>query len=281
MSSADSSTNTAERAVERTPLDWKTLLLLALMYALLLGNGWLYWNAPLPLLLHVAIATIAIHMAFTIWHEAAHKNVAGPLWANHLVGVLGMFPYVTPYFMQRWIHLEHHRKLNKPEDPNYAYLDGSFATIVLRYPRALGYAKKLLTKDPREPWQKLSDFSLLGVVTAIHLYALWQGWLLDLLLLWALPVVLAKIIMDWYVNYLPHVGLPPHRFLGTRIIDVSWFTPLILCHNYHAIHHLWPGIPWHRYPAVYREKLDYLREHRVPIEQQVFGGRSRPAQGEA
>lgn len=266
---------------DRTSTDWKTLLLLAGMYAVLLGNGWLYFHAPLPLLLHVAIGTLGIHLAFTVWHEAAHRNVVGPMWANHVIGVLGMFPYVTPYFMQRWIHLEHHRKTNRPEDPNFVYLDGPFSSIWLRYPRAMRYARTLLDRDPRTSWQKASDLSVLGIIVAIHVHALWQGYLLDLLLLWALPVVIAKWIMDWYINYLPHAGLPVDRFRGTRIVDAGWLTPLILCHNYHAIHHLWPGIPWHRYPAVYREKLDYLREHRVPIEQHVFGGRGRPAQGEA
>ena len=72
--------------------------------------------------------------------------------------------------------------------------------------------------------------------------------------------------MDWYINYLPHVGLPPHRFHGTRIVDVPWLTIALVGHNYHAIHHLWPTIPWHRYHATFREKLDYLREHGVPIQ---------------
>jgi fatty acid desaturase len=45
-------------------------------------------------------------------------------------------------------------------------------------------------------------------------------------------------------------------------------------HNYHAIHHLWPTIPWHRYRAVFRRKLGYLQEHRVPIEHGVFQRRA-------
>ena len=55
--------------------------------------------------------------------------------------------------------------------------------------------------------------------------------------------------MDWYINWLPHAGLPPDRYRGTRIVDVAWLTPLVLGHNYHAIHHLWPNLPWHRYRA--------------------------------
>ena len=103
--------------------------------------------------------------------------------------------------------------------------------------------------------------------------SIWQSFFLDLLCLWILPLIIGKLFMDWYINYLPHTGLPPDRFLGTRIIDVKWFTPLVLCHNYHAIHHLWPKVPWHQYIARFQEKREYLNEHHVPIEHHLFSSR--------
>jgi fatty acid desaturase len=222
---------------------------------------------------HILISSAAIHLAFTVWHEAAHKNVSRTGWLNNVVGVVGMLPYMTPFFMQKWIHLQHHKRLNEPDDPNLIYTDGPFRTIFLRYPRALGYAKKLISEDPRTRGERLSDLAFLGVVGALYAAALWFGVLLDVILLWFVPVIVAKVMMDWYINYLPHVGLPPHRFLGTRIVDVAWLTPLILLHNYHAIHHLWPYVPWHRYRSIFRDKIEYLRENGVPIEHAVLGDR--------
>lgn len=256
--------------------DWPTLLLLAAMYTLLIGNFALYRTQPLPLFAHVLVAALAIHLAFTIWHEAVHRNVFSSVWANNVVGMLGMFPYMTPYFMQKWIHLQHHARLNEPEDPNRIYADGSLWSLPSRYPRALGYARKLLGADPREPWQRRADLVFVLAVAAAYAAALWSGLFLEALLLWALPVVIAKLVMDAYINYLPHVGLPPDRYRGTRVVDVAWFTPLVLAHNYHAIHHLWPTIPWHGYRAVFRDKLPELRRHGVPIETRVFGPRSTP-----
>jgi hypothetical protein len=57
------------------------------MYAGLIGN--LVWHrlAPLPLLVHVLIAAAAIHLSFTIWHEAIHRNVSNRSWLNHAVGI--------------------------------------------------------------------------------------------------------------------------------------------------------------------------------------------------
>jgi len=261
--------------------DWLTLGLLLVMYLVLGGNFLLHRVAPLPLICHVAIAAAAIHLAFTIWHEAVHRNVSPRLWVNRVVGVLGMFPYMTPYFMQRWIHLEHHARLNEREDPNYVYIDGPFWQIPLRYPRALGYARKLLTRDPRGRGERISDALSTLAVAGVFAAAWWFGLLRDALWLWFVPVVIAKLVMDWYINYLPHVGLPPHRFRGTRIVDLPWLTPLVLAHNYHAIHHLWPTIPWHGYRAVFREKIDYLRKNGVPIEHGIVGIGPRPSTASA
>ena len=271
---------TVEYFMARKTLDWPTLLLLTAMYALMIGNFVVYWTMPGPLLVHVLIPVVAIHFAFTIWHEAAHNNVSRSQWLNNVAGVLGMFPYMTPYFMQRWVHLRHHAYLNEPGDPNLIYTDGSFWTVPLRYPRVLAYAGEVMASDPRSPGQKVSDACSVLLLTTIFAVAWWYGVLLDLVLLWFVPLVIAKLVMDWYINYLPHAGLPAHRYRGTRVLDIDWLTPLVLVHNYHAIHHLWPNIPWHRYRAVFRDKREQLVENGVPVETRIVGSTSygaRPA----
>jgi fatty acid desaturase len=254
----------------RTP-DLPTLALLFAMYGLLLGNAALYWSAPLPLPVHVLVATGAIHLAFTIWHESVHRNVSRLRWLNDAIGIVGIFPYMTPYYLQKWIHLQHHSYLNQARDPNVIYTDGSFATILLRYPRIILFLRDRIGDDPRSRGEKLADTLPMLLVLGIYAFAAWRGFLLDVVLLWLLPVGIAKIVMDWYINYLPHVGLPAGRYRGTRVIDVPWLTPLVLGHNYHAIHHLWPALPWHRYRRVFREEEASLREHGVPIERRILG----------
>ncbi len=254
-----------------TRVDWKTILLLASMYATLILNFWLYRTHPLPLVLHILFSVAAIHCAFTIWHEAVHDNVSDSLWFNSMIGILGMFPYMTPYFMQKWIHLQHHAKLNQTDDPNFIYIDGPFWQIPFRYFRTIPYLKNMLKQDPLKKPEKVVDKLFLTAVLSIYFVGWFSGMIKGLLLLWFLPVIFAKIIMDWYINYLPHVGLPPDRFKGTRIVNVPWLTPLILCHNYHAIHHLWPQYPWHRYLNLFNERIDKLKNYGVPIESHLFG----------
>ena len=251
--------------------DLGTLGLLAVMHGLLVVNVAVYVTAPVALPVHMFVSALAVHLAFTVWHEAAHLNVSSQKWVNHLVGVLGMIPYMTPYFIQRWVHLRHHSRLNEPDDPNLIYATGSFRTILFRYPRAVAYGREVMRNDPRSRPEQLADICWVVTLVSIYASAWWFGYLFDIVMLWLIPAVAAKLVMDWYINYIPHVGLPPHRYLGTRIFDVAWLTPLVLGHNYHAIHHLWPDVPWHRYRSVFVEKLDYLVSHGVPIETRVRG----------
>lgn len=256
-------------------LDRHTLLLLFAQWLVFVGNIAAAIQGALPLWSHVVIGVLPVHVAFTIWHEAAHGTVSNRRWINHAAGILGMFPYMTPYFIQRFVHLDHHKYLNEPgRDPNEIYAGGPLWQLPLRYLRLFAHAKAAVREDPRTKAMRISDYATLAVVAGVYGIAIWQGFFTALFFAWLLPFAIAKVVMDWYVNYLPHVGLPPDRFKGTRIIDVRWLTPLILSHNYHAIHHLWPTIPWHGYLARYRDRLGYLQENGVPIERQVFVARA-------
>jgi len=271
--SARASSSSAPMSRSATAVDGGTLALLGLQWTLFVGNFVLYAAGPLPWFIHFLLGFAAVHLAFTIWHEASHHNITSTKWLNDAVGILGMFPYMTPYYLQRQIHLDHHRFLNEADDPNVIYASGPFWQMPIRYAKAFGVARERLAHDQRSRAMRISDFATVTLVASIWIFAIAQGFFFDLLLLWGLPFVAAKVVMDWYVSYLPHVGLPPSRWLGTRIVDVAWITPLVLVHNYHAIHHLWPRIPWHRYRQVYREREAELRKHGVPVEYRVFGGR--------
>ncbi len=251
--------------------DRLTVALVVLMYALMVGNFFWYQASALPWFVHVVIGVIGIHLSFTTWHEAVHKNISDKRWICDLVGFLGIFPYMAPFYIEKWFHLQHHAGLNGPDDPNKIYTDGPFWQIGFRYFKILSFARERLSKDPRTRGEKTLDSLPPLVILSLYAAAWHWGAFLDLVLLWFVPLVISKVFMDWYINYLPHVGLPPNRFRGTRIIDLAWFTPLVLGHNYHAIHHLWPDTPWHRYAAVFRQKRAYLEEHGVPIESRLIG----------
>jgi beta-carotene hydroxylase len=255
----------------KPPFDIPTVLVLVVMYALLGGNAWLYFHAPLPWPVHILVGALAIHLSFTVWHEAVHRNASRLGWLNDAIGVLGALPYVAPYYLEKWFHLQHHALLNRSDDPNYIYTDGPLWTLPLRYVRILRYARRRMHDDPRNAAERWLDRLPLALAAGIGVAALVQGAWLGLLVLWVLPFAVSKLVMDWYINWLPHAGLPPDRYRGTRVVDVAWLTPLVLGHNYHAVHHLWPNLPWHRYRQTFRAKEALMRERGVPVETRVPG----------
>ena len=192
--------------------DVRTLLLVAAMYALLIANFVVYQIAPGPWWLHVLIGAVGIHLSFTSWHEAVHMNVSPRRWLSDLTGFLGIFPYMAPYYLEKWLHLQHHTLLNQPQDPNRIYTEGPFWQIGFRYLRIIGFARERMHDDPRTPVQKRLDVAPMALIAGLYAAAFAYGVFWDLVLLWFVPLVVSKVVMDWYVNYLPHVGLPANRF---------------------------------------------------------------------
>src|SRR5437879_656165 len=84
------------------------------MYQLYLGNIGQY-SAFL-------INTVAIYIAFTPMHDAAHGSVAQKefRWMNRVIGHLSATAFPVPFEAFRYIHLQHHKNTNDPEkDPDF------------------------------------------------------------------------------------------------------------------------------------------------------------------
>ena len=251
-------------------VDWPTLGLCVLMWTGLVVNFW--WASAIvewtlaAALVHIALGTFFLNMSFTIWHEAAHGTVFKSRLANDILGVIGAWPAMLPYFTVRRDHVLHHEHVNDPErDPDFWFLEGSIWSLPLRYPSGVKRALKVVDRAGSPEWEKRADrASFVLVVIAIVLGA-WLTSPLVVLTTWLLPKGFAMWIHAWYVNVLPHRGLPAERYLDTRIVVSRWLTPLMLCHNYHGIHHVWMTVPWHRYPKVFRAKRSFLEDRKVPI----------------
>ena len=80
-----------------------------------------------------------------------------------------------------------------------------------------------------------------------------------------------------------HTGLPLEGpiLARTRTVDSNAFVRFWLWNmNYHAEHHAWPGIPWHRLAEAHREVAPALDSHvsgYAALHRNVFTGRARPS----
>jgi len=115
---------------------------------------------------------------------------------------------------------------------------------------------------------------ILGLMTNWILLFLFSinGYFTTMFILWVLPANIALTILAGVLDYLPH---KPHTTLGkdnqykaSHMIDGIYnlndgnssrlLSILLLNHNYHNIHHLYPKIPFYRYHKIWNENKDEL-----------------------
>jgi len=256
-------------------VDWPTLGLLAAMWAGLAGNA--AWAVAHGIdgvaqgLLHVLVGVLFLNLSFTVWHEGVHRTAFRGRLANDVLGVLGSWPALLPYFLIRRDHLLHHEHTNDPErDPDFWFTEGSIWTLPLRYPAGMRRARDLVRATGPPAWERRADAALLAAALALMVAAVATGHAWALVCCWLVPKGIAMWIHAWYVNVLPHRGLPPGRFQGTRVLPIRWLAPFLLCHNYHGLHHAWQTVPWHRYRRAFELKRSFLEERGTPVRDSLF-----------
>ncbi|MCG8590150.1 MAG: fatty acid desaturase [Proteobacteria bacterium] len=262
MASPDSSSPAAYR--NRGGLDVRSCAVVAAEWlGLVLAfeghrRGWL----PAPLAAVIGLASL--NLAFTVWHEGIHQTLARHRGLNHALGRLAAVPVVIPYDRLRVHHLLHHRYTNDPaRDPDHWQLRGSLWTLPFRLRAGEREARALCEAEDPACVRSAGDRIQLAATGLLLLTAFWASpW--SLVFAWLAPRAALVYVHAAYVNYLPHVGLPADRWAGARFLWVpDWLSRLMVRHNYHALHHAYPSIPWHRYREAYPALASELEAHGV------------------
>jgi fatty acid desaturase len=237
----------------RPVVDVPTLVLLALLWAGLIvayeghRRGWL----PAPAA--IAIGLLAMNLSFTVWHEGVHQNLARRKPLNHALARLAAIPVLIPYSRLRVHHLLHHRFTNDPDrDPDYWQVSGPFWTVGLRYLRGERESRLIVEKTVGAATSNGADRVQIGVTLAALAGLAWLSPASALFAL-VIPRALLVYVHSFYVNYLPHAWLPSGRYVSARFLPVRMVVSVLMVqHNYHALHHAYVSIPWHRYALAHR-----------------------------
>ncbi|MFC3615015.1 fatty acid desaturase [Lutimaribacter marinistellae] len=202
---------------------------------------------------------------FTLSHECTHQTPFRSRWLNEVVGHAIAPVLALPFTWFRYFHLAHHKWTNDPErDPE---LDGkprpdsraSLALYLSGWPYWSGMARVIRTNAfgqitaPYLPERKRRAMRV-EARTLIALYVLVAASLLVsplALWLWLVPVLIAQPVLRLYL--LAEHGLCPPvanmlensrtTFTTRAIRFIAWNMP------YHAEHHAFPAVPFHRLPA--------------------------------
>lgn len=268
----DVTTTTAPVTVTRIPdpaepvpqVAWPTVALLVAAVGLFAGSTALavgdVWPWPLSTLLNA----VAIYLAFTVSHDAAHHAASSAGAVNSWLGRVST-AFLSPIFgfrAFRFIHMQHHRFTNHDDgrDPDHYTMEGPawqrlprWATLDLNYFRF--YWSHRGGRPRAELIETVVQTAIvLGILAALVV----AGYGLEVVLLYLVPQRIAITYLAWAFDYLPHSRLhhtpTEDRLKATRnrVGGERWASPLLLYQNYHLVHHLHPVVPFYRYLAVWR-----------------------------
>lgn len=245
---------------------------LAIHVALILGAGWLVsvahgiWIAPAVVLLGALQAAL-----FAPFHETSHYTAFANRRINTVVGWLVALPSLHNWPMYQAYHRAHHLYTHDPErDPELGVPDpSSLGQYLLRiagwtfwkarwewYRDGVRGDLSAYSYIPNGRQPQLIQALRLQLAITVALAAaivLLFGWT-ALLLYWVLPQLTGQILLRMYL-LTEHTGLPHTRdgLANTRTtLTVAALRLVMWNMPYHAEHHLYPFIPFHKLAAAHQ-----------------------------
>jgi beta-carotene hydroxylase len=272
---------------------WITVCFGLAVFACYLATPFLVVNGALSLPAGALLMILLTYAAYTVMHDAAHGSIsgshAGLRWINEWMGYGAAFVMMIPLTAHRHEHLTHHRHTNDPEgDPDYVVADmarspyhAARAAVRVNLAQFSHYAKHRWAKAPQG---QNTRFCLeIAVAIGARLAFLAQGYWMEGFVLIAVGGIGGIALLMYLFAYIVH---HPHETVGryvdtSTIIAPAWCRGLVtwlwLFQNYHAIHHLFPRVPFYRYRALFEEIRPAMEAHGAPIYELTTTGLRAPA----
>ena len=247
------------------------LLYLSSCWALIVLAVWLtaerrtWW----AFLLAFVVVSSRQQALLNVYHDCVHNHfVPGRRWNERVAIVFAASPCGSPFYAARARHLAHHRLLATPQDPDaklHTGDDKGTARGVIRYfafGLVGGYVATVMFESEAvtvEPAQRRRDRRnvVLGQAILFAGMTLLFGWW-TYPLLWLLPLGTLTAGMHMVRSFCEHAitrqeeATHADRLISIRSNPVERALVAPFYMNYHAEHHLFPGVPARRLPAVQR-----------------------------
>ncbi len=253
--------------------------------------SWPGW--PFVLVVH----GILIVFLFTALHETVHETAFASRWLNRMVAVTSGFLLILPPRWFRAFHFAHHRHTNDPDhDPELAgppiVSKSDYAWRLTGIPVWIEHVKGLVKiahgidlEDFVPDRAQQSAVAEARAFLASYLVLLAGSVVTGstiLLWLWIVPALFGQPFLRAYLmaehTLCPHVGnmLINSRttFTNRGVRALAWNMP------FHAEHHSYPSVPFHKLPAfheIIRTKLGTTAEGYRAFHTEVLAS-TRPGQ---
>lgn len=207
---------------------------------------------PAPLSIALAVPMIALQAwlstgLFIVAHDAMHGSLApGRPRVNRMVGTACLLLYAgLSYRALLPKHGAHHQAPGSPEDPDF-------------HP---DQPRRLLPWFARFFRGYYTHAQIVRITLVACVYLLLGARLLNIVLFWAVPALLALAQLFVFGTFLPHRqdDRPFADHHRARSFALSPILSLLSCFHfggYHHEHHLSPGTPWWRLPATRRRAAE-------------------------
>jgi beta-carotene hydroxylase len=243
---------------------WGSFALVILVVAAIAGLTAGAATGLLPWWLAVTLLGYVYFVAYTPLHEAVHRNLsggqAGWTWLDECAGLLCGTITGVSFTLHRAEHFAHHRRTNQVgEDPDMVFghgltsvLLGTLRIVPAQYSWYVSHAWPTQTRA-----QRVRVLAETAAIVLVRLVPVLMGHGVAVLVLSILPnligIALTAVFFAWIVH---EPGDDTSRWGCTASFDVrgllKWpVTLLWLWQNYHAIHHLFPRVPFYRYHRVF------------------------------
>ena len=242
-----------------------TIGLALLIFCLYIFVLFMFASGYLGPLISILLLGILTFASYTPLHEAVHGNVGGIntkyKWLDYVVGLL-MSPLISiPFNSHKKEHLAHHAHTNSDEDPD-VHLQNMFESVKDCYRETLRAIKTQNTFV-------MDNFTRTEIAVTI-------GWRLLFVLstgVGSVPVLFfgwfsGAFLTTFLFSYLPHQPFKDAaRWKNTNIqlFSVRWFENLMFQQNLHAVHHLFPRVPFYNYRKVFDKLEPSMRKKETPI----------------
>jgi len=240
----------------------------------------------IPLWVGSILNVFTMYPFFHVMHDSMHRALSSNIKVNDWIGRIMMLSIGSLGSLEsvRIPHIAHHRFTNDVKDPDH-YFHGAWWTLPLRW-MTVDYYYVLYTLrsgDPRARKVIIDSipYTLFVLSIIVGVISFGYGW--ELLMLWYLPQRIALGLIAFTFLWLPHLDGDENGELGhihpaastaenltagtTMRLGNEWFfSPALLWHHYHLIHHLWPTTPSYNHAKVWKLMEPELRERDLRIQ---------------
>lgn len=219
--------------------------------------GAAFFLGPLPwyaTLLGFLVQTFIVIIAFTPLHDSAHRSAHLNKLINEMILVGSSFIFVNSTPLFRRLHIAHHAKTNTIYDPDHFTAHPSLAMrwlksflLIFNYYR---YGFKYFRLVKLFWVDVIASFAIVAFVIGGAIYT---GRYDVFIAMWILPAFVGIGILAFLDTAWPHhPGEETKRYRNTKNLYVPMWLQLIMGNqNLHLLHHLYPEVPWYRYPQVW------------------------------